>query len=146
MILFDVSVLAHAHDSASRNHEKAAGLVGAALEGRLKACISCQTILELYSVLTDPEQLARPYEPGAAAELCGLYTRSRNLPKIVPTEESYSKALRLAGRAGMSARKIFDCLLVATALENGVDIIYTEDRRTLEPFKSVKIIDPFPEK
>jgi predicted nucleic acid-binding protein len=146
MILFDTNLLAYVHDSSSKNHEKAEKLRNAALKGKLEACISYQNISELYSVLTNPLKLAGPYKANEAAEICHLYINSKNIKKILPTEQSYSEALRLAGQAGVTARKIFDYLLIATALENGVDTIYTENTKDFEPFKSIKTINPFLEK
>jgi len=146
MLLFDTNVLAYAHDSASKNYGRAVKLVESALRGELEACVSYQNMAELYSVLTHPLKLSRPYEPSAGVELCELYTKSKNLRKIIPTEGTYSEALRLAGRVGATSVKIFDCLLVATALENGVDTIYTENTKDYEPFKSIRAVNPFLEK
>lgn len=143
MLLFDTNVLAYAHDPISKHYRKALKLRETALKGELEACVSCQNIAELYSVLTNPLKLSKPYEPSAAAELCELYIRSKNLRKIIPTEQTYSVALGLAGRGGITSTKIFDCLLVATALENGVDTIYTENTKDFEPFKSIKVVNPF---
>ena len=97
-------------------------------------------------VLTNPLKLTRPYKADEAAEICHLYIKSKNIKKIVSTEQSYYEALRLASQVGMTARKIFDCLLTATALENSVDTIYTENTKDFEPFKSIKTINPFLEK
>lgn len=143
MLMFDTNVLGYAHDSASKNREKAAKLIESALEGKLEACVSYQNLLELYAVLTNPLKLAKPYGAREAMELCELYIMSKNLPKIIPTEQTYLEALRLADRVGATSRKIFDCLLVATALENGVKTIYTEDTKDFEPFKSIKAVNPF---
>lgn len=143
MLLFDTNVLVYAHDPISKNYRKALKLRRAALKGELEVCISYQNIAELYSVLTNPVKLSRPYAPAAAAELCELYIKSKNLQKIVPTEQTYSEALRLAGRVGATSAKIFDCLLVATALEYGIDTVYTENTKDFEPFKSIKAVNPF---
>lgn len=143
MLLLDTNVLVYAHDPISKHYRKTLELRKAALKGELDACISYQNIAELYSVLTNPVKLSKPYEPAAAVELCELYIWSKNFRKIVPTGETYSKALRLADRVSASSAKIFDCLLVATALENGVDTIYTENTRDFEPFRSVRAVNPF---
>jgi len=146
MHLFDTNVLVYAHDSTSKKQEKALMLRNAALKGEVKACISYQSITELYSVLTSPAKLSKPYDSGTAVELCGLYMMSKNIRKIMPTEQSYAKALKLANSAGATATKIFDCLLFATAVENGVEIIYTENTKDFEHSNSVKIVNPFLEK
>lgn len=143
MLLVDTNVLAYAHDSTSKNHRKALELRNAALSGKSEVCISYQNIIELYSVLTHPLKLSKPYVPAVAAELCELYIGSKNLQKIAPTEQTYLEALRLAGPLGATSAKIFDCLLVATALENGVDTICTENTKDFERFKSIKAVNPF---
>lgn len=146
MLLFDTNVLVYAHDSSSKHYGKASELREAALKGKLDACISYQNIAELYSVLTNPAKLSKPYQPATAVELCELYIWSKSLPKIVPTEQTYSEALRLADRTGATSTKIFDCLLAATALENGVDTIYTENTKDFEPFKAIRAVNPFRDK
>ena len=146
MLLLDTNVLAYAHDSASKNHEKAMKLVESALRGELEACISYQNIAELYAVLTRTLKLATPYKASEAAEVCELYAKSKNLLKIMLTEQTYMEALRLAERTGATSTKIFDCLLVATALENGIDTIYTENTEDFEPIESIKAINPFHKK
>ncbi len=146
MLLLDTNVLVYAHDPISKHYRKALELREAALKGELDACISYQNIAELYSVLTNPVKLSKPYEPAAAVELCELYIWSKNLRKIMPTKQTYSEALRLVGRVGATSAKIFDCLLVATTLENGIKTIYTENTKDFEPFKSIKAVNPFLEK
>lgn len=146
MLLFDTNVLAYAHDSASKNHEEALRLRNAALKGELEACVSYQNIVELYSVLANPLKLARPYRASEAAELCELYIKSKNLSKIIPTEQTYLKSLRLAEESRATSAKIFDCLLAATARENGIKTIYTENTQDFEPFKFITAINPFLEK
>lgn len=146
MLLFDTNVLVYAHDPISKHYKKALKLRETALKGELAACISCQNIVELYSVLTNPVKLSKPYAPATAAELCELYIWSKNLRKIVPTGETYSKALRLADRVEITSTKIFDCLLVATALENGVNTIYTENTKDFRQFKSIRAVNPFLER
>lgn len=143
MLLFDTNILAYAHDPISKHYRKALELRKAALKGELEVCVSYQNIAELYSVLTNPVKLSKPYDPAAAVELCELYIWSKNLRKIVPTEQTYSEALRLAGRVGATSTKIFDCLLVATALENGINTVYTENTKDFESFKSIKAVNPF---
>lgn len=146
MLLFDTNVLAYAHDSRSKNHEKALELRDAALRGELEVCVSYQNIAELYSILTHPSKLSKPYVPAMAAELCELYIASKNIKKIVPAEQTYSEALRLAGQVGATSTKIFDCLLAATAMENGIKTIYTENTKDFKQFKSIKAVNPFLEK
>jgi len=146
MLMFDTNVLGYAHDSVSKHNQRAARLVTSALKGELKACVSYQSLAELYAVLTHPQKLAKPYSASEASELCGLYVRSRNLAKVLPSKQTYLSALKLAGRTGVNSTKIFDCLLVATALDNGVDTIYTENTKDFKQFESIKIVNPFLEK
>lgn len=146
MLLLDTNVLAYAHDSASKNYVKAKELLGTALRGEIKACVSYQNLVELYAVLTNPTKLARPFRPSEAAELCALYIKSKNLLKLIPTEQTYLESLGLAGRGGATSAKIFDCLLAATLRANDIKLIYTENTKDFEPFKFITEVNPFLEK
>jgi predicted nucleic acid-binding protein len=66
--------------------------------------------------------------------------------KFLPTPKSYRDAIVLAGRAKAVGVKIFDCLLAATARENGVDVICTENTEDFEGFKFIKAVNPFKQK
>lgn len=116
------------------------------LKGRLEAGISYQSLIELYMVLINPLKLEHPCTPREASELCELYFKSKNLIKFHPTPKSYRDAIELAERAKATGAKIFDCLLAATAKENGVDVICTENTEDFEGFKFLKAVNPFKQK
>jgi len=59
------------------------------------------------------------------------------------TESTIFKALDLNGRYGYS---YFDCLMIATALENNCDVLFSEDMRDNHIIENrVKIINPYKE-
>lgn len=143
MLLLDTNVLVYAHDSASRNNRRARRVLKSVLKGKLEAGISYQSLIELYTVLINPLKLERPCTPQEAAELCELYFKSKNLVKFLPTPKSYKDAVELAERTKATEAKIFDCLLAATAKENGADVICTKNTEDFEGFKFIKAVDPF---
>jgi len=79
MLLLDTNMPIYANDSSSKRNRKALRLVKLALRGEFKAAISYQSIVELYSVLTNPSKLERLYEARKADWLCSLYAGSKNL-------------------------------------------------------------------
>jgi len=143
MLLLDTNVLVYAHDSSSKKNRKALMLVKGALRGELEAAISYQSIVELYSVLTNPSKLDRPYEAREAAWLCSLYADSKNLIKLLPSGRAYVESINLAGNSGLVGTRIFDCLLATTAKENGIKEVCTENVADFNSFDFIKVINPF---
>ena len=143
MLLLDTNVLVYAHDSSSKRNRKALRLVREALRGELEAAISYQSIMELYSVLTNPTKLERPYGAREAALLCSLYAGSKNLVKLLPSGRAYLESINLAGDLGLVGMQIFDCLLATTAKENGIKEIYTENVADFRSFEFIKAFNPF---
>ena len=143
MLLLDTNVLVYAHDSSSKQNRKALRLVREALKGELEAGISYQSLMELYSVLTSPVKLERPYGAREAAWLCSLYAGSKNLAKFLPSVKAYAESVELAGDLRVVGARVFDCLLAATAKENGVKEIYTENVADFHSFDFIKAVNPF---
>ena len=62
---------------------------------------------------------------------------------IYPKEGSYKTVLSWARRYSLAGKaKIFDAYLAATAKDNGVKVIYTQNVKDFKKFASVQAIDP----
>ena len=48
-----------------------------------------------------------------------------------------------ARRAASRGAHVFDVLLVATMLENGVDTLYTENTKDFSAFREIRAVNPF---
>lgn len=62
---------------------------------------------------------------------------------ITPGYEAHEIALALIKKHGLTANKIFDAYLTATALSIGITSIATDNIQDFLPFKEVNLINPF---
>lgn len=76
------------------------------------------------------------------AEIVDVLTQVRALCRVVPlTTETHDAALRLAARRQLS---VYDACIVASALEAGCSILYSQDMQHGQLFdKRLKVVDPF---
>lgn len=76
------------------------------------------------------------------AEIGDVLTQVRALCRVVPlTTETHDAALRLAARRQLS---VCDACIVASALEAGCSILYSQDMQHGQLFdKRLKVVDPF---
>lgn len=76
------------------------------------------------------------------AEIVDVLTQVRALCRVVPlTTETHDAALRLAARRQLS---VCDACIVASALEAGCSILYSQDMQHGQLFdKRLKVVDPF---
>lgn len=76
------------------------------------------------------------------AEIVDVLTQVRALCRVVPlTTETHDAALRLAARRQLS---VYDACIVASALEAGCSILYSQDMQHGQFFdKRLKVVDPF---
>ena len=82
------------------------------------AVISVQVLNELANVLR--RKLAQPWD-----KTCEILAITRQLLEVVPlTEAVHDIGLRLAERYSLS---IYDAMIVAAALDNGCDVLWSED-------------------
>ena len=143
MILLDTNVLIHAYSEASIFRERAASILLSALTGDTEAVVAPQNLYEFYSVATNPKRVKPPLSCEEAAEICRTIHESPELVKIHPSENTPITALSLAEEQRLDGARIFDCVLAATAKENGVEIIYTQNVEDFRGFGFLKVIDPF---
>lgn len=61
-------------------------------------------------------------------------------PALPLTSETHDKAIELAGRYGYH---IYDSLIIASALEAGCDVLYSEDMQDGQRITSLRIRNPF---
>jgi predicted nucleic acid-binding protein len=109
----------------------------------MEAVISPQNLYEFYSVVTNPKRVQPPLTCEKAAEICRTMHESPELAKIHPSTNTPITALSLAEEHGLDGAGVFDCVLAATAKENGVEIIYTQNVDNFRGFGFLRVVDPF---
>lgn len=142
MILLDTNILIHAAASQSPRHATARYLRDRATAGEIETCIAAQVLAEYYAVLTDP----RRFQPALTSKQVGRDLHSylsSGIWLILPKDTTVQRMLTLLGSRSVGGGKIFDYLLAATMLDNGVRTIYTENVRDFERLDGIEAINPF---
>lgn len=122
--------------------KKAGKIVKQAIKGEIDACLSSQVIYEFFAVITNHKRVACPIELEKAADLCLDLWECRNIEKLLPTPVTPNEVLRLAKELKLTKGGIFDCVMAVTAMENKVDVIYTENVSDFEHYTFVNVVNP----
>jgi len=123
--LLDTNVLVYAMNRDAEHHDSCRKLLERAANREVPACLAQQILFEYFAVVTSARQLPKPL---SAAEAASDVERLSDLfPILQPTAEVVGSALSLARTLGVVGRRVFDLVLAATMLENGVTAIYTYD-------------------
>lgn len=142
MILFDANVLVHAHASRSPFHEAAKRLINQAADGEVEACLTPQVLCEFFAVATD-ERLFKPaLSPKEAAKQIAIYWTKSRFQRVVPRETTLERLLGLLEHHPVTEQRIFDAFLVATMLDNGIRMIYTQNTKDFAIYPELQVINP----
>jgi toxin-antitoxin system PIN domain toxin len=141
-VLFDTNILVFAFNEDSPKHGPSLALVQGVLNGEIKGYISMQNLCELYAVITHPKKVPHPVDTRTARESVAALLGSPFI-KISPTKRIYEKAFEIAGQAGMKKNQIYDAVLAATMLENGISAIFTDNTGDFKDIAGIKCLDPF---
>ena len=125
MKLIDTNIWVHALSRDSPKKERAQDVTNV-LMGLGEAAVSTQNLLELYAAMT------KTLSPTESAKWSEKFARSRNIYKFEPSLEDTEAAIGMARSLGLRRSEIFDALLAATALRNGIKTIVTENARHFE--------------
>lgn len=126
-IFLDTNVLLYTLDGAKRGDRARQAL----LDGY---AISVQVLNEFASVVRRKQLLS-------GDEISEVESRFRRLLIVAPlTLESHDSALRLNIRYGFH---FYDSLIVASALETGCDVLYSEDLQHNQRIEGLRVVNPF---
>jgi predicted nucleic acid-binding protein len=139
--LIDTNILIYANNKDSQFHVVCKSIVEKSINGDIKAAIAVQNLVELYAVITDKRRVENPLSPVKAKKLIGFYKNS-NIRIIAPTPQTVETIAGLIEKHSPKAQSIFDYLLVATMLDNGVHAIYTANSDHFKYFDSITVINP----
>jgi len=140
--LIDTNILVYANNKDSEVHAICKAVVEKAVNGEIEAATSIQNLIELYAVITDKKRVEHPLTPEQAKELIGFYQENNHIRIIVPTPHTVGTIKQLIEKHAPKSQSIFDCLLVATMLDNGIHTVYTADSNDFKKFDSITIINP----
>ncbi len=133
--LIDTNLLVIASRETAVDYTKAKKFLVDLVGGR-GMVLTPQVLLEYYNVM-------RMYEFGAGVVVKGVNEFVMVARMIYPLETTYKRALAFAQRHGLKGKAaVFDAYLAATAKDNNVKVIYTQNVKDFKKFAGVEAIDP----
>ncbi len=140
--LIDSNILVYAANEDSPHQKLASGIMDKATTGKINACLAYQTLYEFYAIITDPKRVESPILPKEAQETIRLYMMASNVKKIFSQKTNLQNTLSLLKKYETSKQNIFDLVLIATMMDNGVEGIYTANEAHFKQFEFLEVINP----
>ena len=140
-IFLDTNVLVSSIDTTRVNHKKALRLIGKIKKKELQGFISTQIVGEFYVSLTRIfGGIEAPLSPEEAKEEIEQMLSSGIFVVLPVTELALRKGLILSSKKGIKAVNFWDVVVIATMLENGISILYTENLKDFKKFTDVVVV------
>ncbi len=136
-MLIDSNILIYSINSSSPKHKAAQDFL---LQNIGNLEVAHQNIFETLRVLTHPK-FPSPMKITKAID--AVENILKGCKVISPEYRTHQIALELINKYNLSADKIFDAYLVATALGNDIKVIATDNIKDFKTISEVKIINPF---
>lgn len=111
-------------------------------EGRARACITYQNLLEFFAIATNSRRVARPLSAASARKVLERYLVHPSFRLIHPTEETGAWLLRLLAKVPVKGAGVFDLFLAATMLTHGITAIATFNADDFSRIPGVEVFDP----
>ena len=138
--IIDTNIYVYAIDQLSPFHEAANKFVSHMFEKRL-AVLTPQIMLDLFNVLSS--QAKTESQLSKFSSIIELYYSEFIQQFVFPTEFTGLNAVRFAAKQGINKRnKLFDYYLAQTAIENGINTLYTRNVKDFIEFSQLEIINP----
>lgn len=135
--LVDTNLLVMAVREKALEHKQAKRFIKR-LAKEKKIVLTPQILLEFYNVM-----LGLKFTSSQALKSLEYFMNISGLKMIFPKENSYRSALKLGKKYQLGGKaRIFDAYLAATAIENKVKVIYTQNTRDFVKFRAVKAVNP----
>jgi toxin-antitoxin system PIN domain toxin len=127
LALLDTNILVYAMNKDAAQHGACRALLDRALVQEIPVGVAPQVLFEYFAVVTSAKQMTIPLSTADAANDVEYLRRA--LPVIHPGPRVIARTLDLLRVLGHSGRHVFDIVLAATMMENGIKAIYTYDDR-----------------
>lgn len=138
--LLDTNVLVYAYNADSEYHAVCRPFLNRAIDGALKACLAPQVLFEFFAVVTNPARVASPIAPAEALNEMSKLIDS--FPLLAPPGDVHDKVINLMRQLGFGSKHIYDVVLAATMLGNGVAQIYTYDIDRFQQISGITAMIP----
>jgi uncharacterized protein len=126
MILPDVNVLVHAHNSDSAVHERARSWWDGCLSGSEGVGLAWAALLGFVRVTTNRKIVARPLGPGEVMERIQRWLELPHVHIAQPSDAHFARLRVALERLGTAANLTTDAHLAVLAMERGY-VLYSTD-------------------
>ena len=133
-ILLDTNILVYCNDTSSIYYEKTRQFI----KSKEHFFISDRTLLEFYRATTGPIKL----EPNFVLGLINFYKNSESYTVLYPNYQCTELTFQLAEQYNARSGKIFDLNILATAIANDIDVLYTKNIKDYPETNLIQILDP----
>ena len=132
----DTNVIVYSFDSTAPSKQKKARLLIDRALGEQCGVLSWQVIQEFLNVAL------RKFRKPMGTEDAEEFLRQVLMPlcEVLPSSALYTQALELVSETGYSW---YDCLILASAIDAGCKILYSEDLQAGRLVSGLKIVNPF---
>jgi predicted nucleic acid-binding protein len=138
-VFLDTNILVYAHSTSSPFFASCNQLIERAESGDIQAFLSQKSLWEFYRVLTS-QKYAKVQQ--MALKTCDYFYESDSLNILYDTPLTTQLTLELAQVYQAYSGKIFDLNLLALALENEVEVLFTKNVKDYPKIGDLQIVDP----
>lgn len=138
--LLDTNVLVYAYDTASPHHARCRALRDRAVRGEADVCLAPQVLFEFFAVVTNPSRVASPV--AAQVALSEMEKLSKDFAFVTPPSDVHERVVALLRQTGFGSRHVYDVVMAATLLANGLTNIYTYDAERFSKIPGVTVLTP----
>lgn len=140
--LIDTNVLVYALYVDSPQNKAAQVVLTKALDSEAGFYVAPQSLFELFAVITNPRRVTAAFPPLEAVGVIEALLWRPGISVLAALPDIVPRCLELVRDGAVSGRQIFDALLVATMLGNGVHRIYTFNRADFASFSEIDVLTP----
>ena len=133
-ILIDTNILVYGWDTSSPFYKK----ISYFLSTLNQFYITDRTLLEFYRTYTGPIKA----KPKATLAIIDYYLESKNCNILYSNSDDTLTTFQLAKEHSAKSGKIFDLNILATAINNEIEILYTKNTKDYPHNEFIEIIDP----
>ncbi len=138
-VFLDTNILLTGCDRKRANHQAAFELMSLAVEGSLECYISVQVLNEFARNAMNPDRNINPLTNVQVKQYLSNIYESKII--ILPlTLNIHKNLLKLNDKYKLYGAKLFDLLIFATMLENGIYKIVTENIKDFKNFEGIEIL------
>ncbi|HUF43195.1 MAG TPA: PIN domain-containing protein [Verrucomicrobiae bacterium] len=136
--LIDTNILVHAYTvSDTGKHATALSIIEKVWQGE-SAATTLQNLCEMFSVIT--RKVARPVSASSATAIVeGILTA----PQWTVIDRTPRTVLKAAELVRLYRAPFWDALIAACMLENGIEIVLTENERDFKRIPGITVVNPF---